>query len=84
VNGTTFTLNITAGATSVKFAYPAALRDVSSVKYVELGNGEVKDTFILTNELVEGAVGFTSINYKVYTYIPAIPFGDAVTYSVTI
>ena len=84
VNSTTFTINIPSGATSVKFAYPDSLRAVSSVKYVELGNGEVKDTFTLTTELIAGAAGFTSINYKVYTYIPAIPFGDAVTYSVTI
>jgi hypothetical protein len=79
-NGTAFTINIPAGTTRVMFAYPATLRDVSSVKYVELGNGEVKDTFTQTLVDVEGAAGFTAIQYKVYTYIPAIPFGDAVTY----
>lgn len=80
VNGTTFTINIAAGTTSVVIAYPATLRDLTSVKYVELGNGEVKDTFTLTLEDREGANGFTAISYKVYTYTPAIPFGDAVTY----
>ena len=83
-NGTTFTINVPAGAARVVFAYPATLRDVSSVKYVELGNGEVKDTFALTTINVEGASGFTAISYKVYSYVPAIPFGDAVTYNVTI
>ena len=84
VAGTTITLNIPAGTTRVVIAYPATIRDMVSVKYVELGNGEVKDTFVLSNVDVEGADGFTAISYKVYTYVPAVPFGDAVTYNVTI
>ena len=84
VNGTSFTLNIPAGTKRIVFAYPATLRDVSNVKYVELGNGEVKDTFELTTFDVEGAAGFTAIAYKIYSYVPAVPFGDAVTYVVTI
>lgn len=83
-NGTTFTIDIAAGSTRVTFAYPATLRDVSSVKYVQLGNGEVKETFDLETVQVEGANGFTAINYKVYTYMPAIPYGSAATYTVTI
>lgn len=84
VNGTVFSLTIPAGTARVVFAYPDTLREVSSVKYVELGNGEVKDTFALTTVSVEGAAGFTAINYKVYSFVPAMPFGDAVTYTVTI
>lgn len=79
-NGTAFTLNIPAGTRRIVFAYPATLRDVSTVKYVQLGNGEVKDTFTQTLVDVEGADGFTAISYKVYTYIAAVPFADAVTY----
>jgi hypothetical protein len=80
INGTAFTINIPAGATRVMFAYPATLQDVSSIKYVQLGNGEVKDTFTKTLVDIPGADAFTAISYKVYTYIPAVPFGDAVTY----
>lgn len=83
-NGTTFTINIAVGSTRVVFAYPATLQDVSSVKYVELGNGEVKDTFTQTQFIVEGANGESGINYKIYTYIPAVPYGGAATYNVTI
>lgn len=84
VAGTTLTLNIPAGTTRVVIAYPATIRDLTSVKYVELGNGEVKDTFALSNVNVEGADGYAAVAYKVYTYVPAVPFGDAVTYNVTI
>lgn len=83
-NGTSFTINIEAGTTRVVFAYPATLQDVSTVKYVELGNGEVKDTFTQTTVTVEGANGYSGVSYKVYTYTPAIPFGDTATYNVTI
>ena len=81
VNGTNFTFNIPAGTTRVTFAYPATLRDVSTIKYFELGNGEVKDTFTKTLVDIEGAAGFTAMSYKVYTYAPAVPFGDNATYT---
>lgn len=84
INGTTFTINITTGTTRIVFAYPSTLQNVSSVKYVELGNGEVKDTFSLSTISVEGLNGYTATDYKVYTYLPAVPFGDNATYNVTI
>ena len=84
VNGTTFTIHIPTGTTRIVFSYPATLRDVSTVKYVELGNGEVKDTFALSTVVVDGASGYQGIDYKTYTYLPAVPFGDAATYIVTI
>jgi hypothetical protein len=83
-NGTTFTINITAGSRRVCFAYPATLQNVTNVKYVESGNAEVKDTFTLTNVNVEGANAYTAISYKVYTFISTVAFGDTATYIVTI
>lgn len=82
-NGTKLTISILAGDTRVSFAYPANLRDVSSVVSSAL-NLNVKDTF--TKELVdvEGANGYDAMQYKVYTYIPAIPFASSDTYTVTI
>lgn len=82
-NGTKLTISILAGDTRVTFAYPANLRDVNSVVSSAL-NLNVKDTF--TKELVdvEGANGYDAMQYKVYTYIPAIPFASSDTYTVTI
>lgn len=84
VNGTKITINIPAGTTKVTFAYPATLRDVSSVKYVEGSNAEVKGNFVLTSVNVEGANAFTAVANKVYEYTPAAPFNGTATYEVTI
>ena len=83
-NGITFTINIPVGATNVVFAYPATVRDLTSVKYVEGLNAEVKDIFTQTLVDVEGADGYTAISYKVYKYTPAEPFGATATYNVTL
>ena len=83
-NGNQFNVVIPAGGTRAIFAYPETLRDVSSVKYVELGNGEVKDTFQKYIIKVAGANGFEPINYKVYVYISAVPAAGQMTYTVTI
>jgi len=83
-SNTQFTLNIPAGATSVAFAYPAYLPAVSSVKYVEGLNAEVKGVFTETSVSVEGANGFTPMDYRVYEYVPASPFSSAATYNVRI
>jgi hypothetical protein len=83
-NGTAFTINIPSGATHVSFAYPASLREVSTVKYVEGLNSEVKDVFTEASINVAGANGYSPIPYRVYTMIPAEPFSEAATYNVTI
>lgn len=83
-NGTTFTIVIPSGSTAVSFSYPASLEDVSSVKYVELANSEVKGNFTQTIVSVQGANGYTAISYKVYTYIPVEAFSQTVHYTVTI
>ena len=84
-NGTSFTINIPLGAVSVVFAYPATLRDVTTVKYVEGLNAEVKEIFTKTSPVnVEGANAYEAIGYKVYRYVPNAPFPNAATYVVTI
>ena len=83
-NGTSFTMNIPAGTKMVTFAYPASLRNVDSVRYVEGLNAEVKGIFSQALIDVEGANGYTAISYKVYTYVPAEPFAESATYNVTI
>lgn len=83
-NGNTFSVVIPQGGKRAIFAYPATLRDVTSVKYVELGNGEVKDTFQRHIIKVAGANNFEPIDYKVYVYVSAVPAAGQMTYNVTI
>lgn len=84
INGSSFTINIPVGATNVVFAYPATLQNITTVKYVEGFNAEVKDNFIQTIVSVEGLNGYSPINYKVYIYTPVEPFPAIATYNCTI
>lgn len=81
---TTIKISVKAGESRVCFAYPATLRDVSSIKYVEFNNDEIKSFFNSTVISVEGANGYAGIDYKVYTYIPDQPFPSDMTFNVTI
>jgi hypothetical protein len=83
-NGTTFSISIPIGTQTVIFAYPNTLQAVSSVKYVEGLNAEVKGIFTLVNFNVESANAYDSISYKIYYYSPAVPFSAIATYNVTI
>lgn len=80
-NGTTFTINIPVGASHVIFAYPASLRPISSVQYVEGLNAEVREIFTETEIQVAGANGYDPIGYRVYVFTPAEPFTQAATYN---
>lgn len=84
VTATAFTINIPIGAKMVVFAYPATLRDVNSVIYIQGLGSDVKGIFTQTTINVEGVSGYTAISYKVYTYVPASPFSAIATYNVTI
>lgn len=84
LNGTQFTINIPAGSLNVCFAYPATLEDVASVLYVEGSNQQVKGNFTSSTISVQGANGYTAINYKVWIYTPVESFQEAATYVVTI
>lgn len=84
VQGMSIEIAIPLGTQKVTFAYPETIRDVLSVKYVEGMNVEIKDIFVKTVVNVEGAEGGNGINYKVYTYVPAAPFGANATYNVTV
>ena len=89
-NGSTFTINISAGTTNVVFAYPSSLQDVTKVEYVQGLGSDVKANFVKTAVNVEGLNGYNTTPYKVYNYTPtgvggvSIPFSQAVTYIVTI
>lgn len=83
-NGNSFTITIPVGAVRVIFAYPATLRDVTSVKDVNGLNAEIKGAFTKSTLTVAGAGSYAGIEYKVYK----TDFAEAVTkansYTVTI
>ena len=83
-DGDSFNLAIPVGAIRVVFAYPATLRDVSSVQDVNGMNAEVKTAFTKTVVSVEGANGYQAIDYKVYVMDMANANDTANTYKVTI
>lgn len=82
--GNSFNLAIPVGTIRVVFAYPATLRDVSSVQDVNGMNAEVKSAFTKQVVSVEGADGYTAIDYKVYVFDMANANNTANTYKVTI
>lgn len=82
--GNSFNLAIPVGAIRVVFAYPATLRDVSSVQDVNGMNAEVKTAFTKIVVSVEGANGYQAIDYKVYVMDMANANDTANTYKVTI
>lgn len=65
-NGSSFTVSIPVGALRVVIAYPATLRDVTSIKDVNGMDAEIASSFVKQTLNVEGANGYTAISYKVY------------------
>lgn len=84
INGNTFDITIPVGAMRVVFAYPATLRDVTSVKDVNGLNAEVSSAFTKSTLSVEGLNNFQGIDYKVYVTDFAEAVATANTYKVTI
>lgn len=83
-NGSAFDITIPVGAMRVVFAYPATLKDVSSVKDVNGLNAEISGAFTKSTLSVEGLNNFQGINYKVYVTDFAEAVATANTYKVTI
>lgn len=84
VNGSEFTINIPVGAMRVIFAYPATLRDVSSVKDVNGMNAEIAGSFAKSVVSVEGVNGYEGIDYKVYVFNRAGATTETNSYKVKI
>lgn len=85
-NGTTFTINVDVGQQYIAFAYPATLRDVNKVTYVEANDGGMAGNFTKTTVDVADARGGNNglLSYKVYTYAMAVPAAATMTFNVTI
>lgn len=82
--GNVWELPVPVGAMRIVFAYPATLRDVSSVTDVNGMNAEIKTAFTKQTVAVEGSNGYTAIDYKVYVLDRAEPVTEANTFKITI
>jgi len=83
-NGSAFDINIPLDAMRVIIAYPATLRDLTSVLDVNGMNAEIVSGFTKQTIAVEGADDYDAINYKVYTMDYANPNDKVNTYKVQI
>lgn len=66
-DNTVITINVPVGAKTICFAYPASLRDISEVEYVELNDNGMAENFdkqLINYTLPNGE----EIEYKLYTY----------------
>lgn len=83
-NGNSFTVTVPVGALRVVIAYPATLRDVTSIKDVNGLNAEIASGFTKSTVNVEGANSYTAISYKVYIMDFATANDKANKFTVTI
>lgn len=89
-NGTVLEIPVAIGQQHVVFAYPATLRDVNQVMYVETNDTGMASSFTKSTVSVGGAdatessVGNYATDYKVYSYAMAAPAAAPMTFKVTI
>ena len=84
--GTSFTINVSVGQQYIVIAYPASLRDINNVTYVEANDSGMASSFTKTTIDVADARGGDNgtMSYKVYTYAMAVPAAAAMTFKVII
>lgn len=80
----TITINVPAGANRVCIACIATAAGVTQVINETALNADVTGTFVKSTVRVEGANGYTAIDYNVWTFEPAVPYGNAATLKVTL
>lgn len=84
--GYSWNINVAVGQQYIAFAYPATLRDVNNVTYVEANDSGMATSFTKTTVDVADARGDNNglMSYKVYTYKMAVPAAAGMTFKVTI
>lgn len=84
--GTSFNINVAVGQQYIVIAYPASLRDLNNVTYVEANDSGMASNFTKTTINVADARGGENglMSYKVYTYAMAVPAAAGMTFKVTI
>ena len=84
--GYSWNINVAVGQQYIAFAYPATLRDVNNVTYVEANDTGMASSFTKSTIDVADARGGENglMSYKVYTYRMAVPAAAGMTFKVTI
>lgn len=84
--GTSFNINVAVGQQYIVIAYPATIRDINNVTYVEANDSGMASNFTKTTIDVADARGGDNglMSYKVYTYAMAVPAAAGMTFKVTI
>ena len=84
--GTSFNINVAVGQQYIVIAYPATLRDLNNVTYVEANDSGMASNFTKTTIDVADARGAENgtMSYKVFTYATAVPASAGMTFKVTI
>lgn len=84
--GHSWNINVSVGQQYIIFAYPASLRDVNNVTYVEANDSGMASNFTKTTIDVADARGGSNglMSYKVYSYAMAVPAAAPMTFKVTI
>lgn len=84
--GYSWNINVAIGQQYIAFAYPADLRDVNNVTYVEANDSGMASSFTKSTINVADARGGENglKSYKVYTYAMAVPAAAPMTFKVTI
>lgn len=80
----TITLNVPAGSNRVCIACVATATGVTQVINETALNADVTATFTKSTVQVEGANGYTAIDYNVWTFEPAVPYENAAVLKVTL
>ena len=78
------TINVPAGAQRVVIACDATKTGVTKVINQTAMNADVTATFTKSTVPVEGAEGYTAINYNVWVFEPAVPYENTATLVVTL
>lgn len=78
------TINVPAGAQRVAIACDATKTGVTKVINQTAMNADVTATFTKSTVPVEGAEGYTAINYNVWVFEPAVPYENTATLVVTL
>lgn len=84
--GYSWNINVSVGQQYIAFAYPADLRDVNNVTYVEANDSGMASSFTKsTIDVADARGGENGLkSYKVYTYAMAVPAAASMTFKVTI
>lgn len=84
--GYSFNIPVDIGQQYIIISYPATLRDISKITYVEANDGGMLDSFDKTTLEVADARGGANgmVTNKVYTYAMAVPAAAPMTFKVDI